>query len=1150
MSEDHSQHSPGRTEEILAREPPGQDLTRADSATNGLDRLPPPPPRLVPDLPLPAAVPDAARPNFGGYEVLGELGRGGMGVVYRAWDERLKRVVALKLIQPGAAADPQALARFRTEAEAVARLRHPNIVQIHEVSEASPCPYCVLEYVDGGSLAERIAGMPQPAEASAALVAILARAVQAAHDAGIVHRDLKPANVLLCRKASAGKSECRNPKSETNPNHPNPNDPNRKASAIRDTGFGMVSDSGVRISDWEPKVTDFGLAKLAGGAAAGQTQSGAILGTPSYMAPEQAAGRARDVGPAADVYGLGAILYELLTGRPPFRGETATDTLLQVLTGDPVPPSRLRPGLPRDLEVVCLKCLEKEPGRRYRTAAALAEELGRFLAREPIQARPLSAPARLWRWCRRKPALATASGLAAVALVAVIVLSIGFGIFQSRAATKLREALGDAENHRRSAQRLSAGLALDRGIALCEQGEIARGLLWLTRSLEIATAAGAEDLEPAIRANLAAWRTCLFSLQASLDHSNAVFSAAFSPDGKLVLTGDAVEKARLWDARAAVPVGTPIKASPGPSDAPVLVAFKPDGSAFLTAGFRSGKVRFWDTKTRQVIGPTIEYPGGVFGVAFSPDGKLLLTSGQDGRARMWDADSHQPVGKLLAPGKGDMAGAFSPDGKTFVTGCADGTVLFWDTHSRQVSGRSLVQRGQVTAVAFRPDGKVLLTGSTDGFARLWEVATGRLLREVQVARGHPPRVAALAFSPDGMTFLSGDHHHHARLWDTASGAPLGALQHGGTVRAVAFSPDGRTVLTASNDMTARLWKAPRGARAGTVLLHPHHVSAVAFSPDGRLLATGCRDSVARLWEAGSGRHVRDLTGHRGWVRGVAFSPDSRLLATVSFDRTARLWNLETGGPQRLAWEFPGVLFNVDFSPDGHSLLIGGRYAAQQLGTGAGKERGPLLQHRHLVNGVAFSPDGRLLATGSADRTARLWAAGSGTLRLRLQHPAVVSTVAFSPDGQTLLTGCEDHLARFWDVASARLVGQPLSHGGWVQGVAFGRDGQLVATCGGITARIWDAASRRPLGPPLQHESFVMAVACSPDGSTLVTGSDDRTARLWPVPVPLGQGVEQLVAWVQVVTGLELDADGVVHELDDAAWKQRRQRLVELGGPPA
>lgn len=391
-------------------EPPPPDPDAEEEMMRRLNRKPPwlASASMEPRILVPVSV-GAELPDVPGYQLLEELGRGGMGVVYRARQVGLQRNVALKMILTGTQAGPKDLARFRTEAEAIARLQHPNIVQIYDVGEARGRPYFVLEFVGGGSLAQHLQGKPQPVRAAAQLIETLARAVQAAHASGVIHRDLKPANILLqpgeARARSAGE-------------------------------MGPLPPDVVPLpsSDLTPKIADFGVAKCAGGADEegehhGATVTGEILGTPNYMAPEQAMVPRQPVGPAADVYALGAILYELLTGRPPFTGETPLATILNVIHNEPMGVTSLRPNVPRDLETICLKCLRKEPGKRYSSAWELAEDVQRFLRDEPIRARPVLAVEKLWRWLRRHP---LSAGLLAASLLAPVVALIVLSLLSAR----------------------------------------------------------------------------------------------------------------------------------------------------------------------------------------------------------------------------------------------------------------------------------------------------------------------------------------------------------------------------------------------------------------------------------------------------------------------------------------------------------------------------------------------------------------------------------------------------------------------------------------------------------------------------------------------------------------------------------------------
>jgi WD40 repeat protein/tRNA A-37 threonylcarbamoyl transferase component Bud32 len=1076
------------------------------------------PPTSPGPLPEPAADGPLA---MSGYEILGELGRGGMGVVYKARHLQLRRTVALKMILHGAHAGREELARFRSEAEAIARVQHPNLVQIYEIGEHNGLPFFALEFVEGGGLDHQLQGNPQPPEQAAQVVETLGRAMQVAHEAGVVHRDLKPANVLL------GKG-------------------------------GVV------------KITDFGLAKRLD--APGLTASGAVMGTPSYMAPEQA-GQSKAIGPAADVYALGAILYELLTGRPPFRAATPMDTLLQVLGEDPVPPSRLNPKVPCDLETVCLKCLEKDPGRRYGSAEALARDLGHWRAGKPISARPVSRVERLWRWCLRNRAVA--SLLAAVGLVLVGgVVGVAVALLQTNAALerekesrgradaalgrekKALEASQDNEKKLETAMaRLTENLSELANIYCVrsrhelENGNVGDSVSWMLRAYEVAPA------DDPLRRN---YRVLLADRGQSPDvtllHSGPVAAVAFSPDGRTLLTGSFDKTARLWDAATSQARGLPLRHE----DEVWAVAFSPDGRTVLT-GSKDRTARLWDGATGQPRGQPLRHENEVKAVAFSPDGRTVITGSFDKTARLWDAATGKPLGQPPLRHEGGVtAVAYSPDGRIVLTGCLDGTARLWDAATGRLRGQPLRGEPGPERILFTREGRPVLTASTDKTAGLSEVVA--ILPRDRGGRQTDP-VWTVAFSPDGRTVLTGGKDGTARLWDAATGRPRGQpLRHGNEVRAVAFSPDGRIVVTGGTDKTVRLWDLATGRPLGQPPL-PEEKSGperILFTPEGRTVP-----------DAGPGPLGSPSFRHEDSVLAVAFSPDGRTMLTGCRDKKARLWDATTGHPYSQPLRHKDEVWAVAISPDGHTVLTGSQYfekpkwkgEARLWDAGTGQPRGQPLRHDNEVRAVAFSPDGRTVLTGSFDKTARLWDAATGKPvgQPPLRHEGGVTAAAYSPDGRMVLTGCLDGTARLWDQATGRLRGQPLrperefrgkpagperklekvlltpeswavltacsdktaglsdaaailahdQSGGQsypVWAVAFSPDGRTVLTdSDDRTARLWDAATGQPRGQPLRHDGPVLAVAFSPDGRTVLTGSEDKTARLWDAATGQARG---------------------------------------------
>jgi hypothetical protein len=560
------------------------------------------------------------RPALPGYEILGELGRGGMGVVYRARHLVLNRVVALKMILAGGHAGGADLARFLAEAEAVAHLQHPNIVQIHESGQHGGLPYFTLEFVPGGSLADKVREAPLPPKEAAHVVEQLARGMAYAHERGVVHRDLKPENVLLAE-------------------------------------------------DGTPKVTDFGLAKRVEGGS-GLTQTGAVMGTPSYMAPEQASGQGKAVGPAADIYALGAVLYRLLTGRPPFQAATQLETILQVVADEPVAPTRLNAKVPRDLETICLKSLQKQPGKRYASAAALAEDLRRYQAGEPIAARPVTFWERSWKWVRRHPAQAAVYGLAlAVAFLGLVGGGIAWRWQEAETASALAEAARRQEETLRQQAESAGRQAVEANektqVALKNEQEAlrhnaeARKLLekanaraeWLVYAGKIAQAQSAwrendarlaRDTLDECRWDFRGWEhDYLWTLfnsnqQTFLGHTNYVTSVAFSPDGQRLVSGSQDKTLKVWDAQT----GRDALTLKGHTGWVWSVAFSPDGKRLVSGG-DDDTLKLWDAQTGQHTLTLKGHTFAVTSVAFSPDGKRLVSGSQDKTLKVWDAQTGQ-----------------------------------------------------------------------------------------------------------------------------------------------------------------------------------------------------------------------------------------------------------------------------------------------------------------------------------------------------------------------------------------------------------------------------------------------------------------------------------------------------------------------------
>ena len=1022
---------------------------------------------------------------FGDYEILGVIARGGMGVVYRARQRSLNRIVALKMIRAGEFASEAERKRFRAEVEAAAQLEHPNIVPIYEVGEHDGEDYFSMKLIEGGSLAERCSkllvsgsGLEKAGEnakretRAAQLISAVARAVHYAHQRGVIHRDLKPGNILV--------------------------------------GTGD-----------EPFLTDFGLAKRVESSQE-LTLSGAVLGSPNYMPPEQAAGGSKGITTAADIYSLGAIFYELLTGRPPFAADTALATMRAVMEEEPRRPSTIQRQVDRDLETICLKCLEKDPRHRYATAADLADDLERWLRHEPILARPVGAWENVVKWTRRRPALASLLGLAMVVPVTIITILLvmsanvarerNLALRQEERATN---ALAKAETEARRADAAATQTRQNLYAAdmLLAQHSLDSGNLGLARRLVLAwqPAAGAapgDDLRGFEWRWL--WARCQGAQQRTWrGHTKGVNCVAFSADGKFLAScGDdnminvcSVETGEIevsWAHRSGQ-----IK----------HVSFTPDGHQLVIAEY-NGTVRL----------ERIRPPGGLWSFKGRPytlatslhtGSRLLLCEAmpeQKNNVKLFDWKTRKWI--RTWNGIGDLEDISIDDRIMATSFNRSNRVDLWDLDS----GEHLRTITNCVAkwVALSPGGKFVAVVElpNSSVVTLRDIAGAD---PVVLLQRHADFVSALAFSPDGRLLATTSHDQSLRLWDVATHQELACLRgHDSAVLALAFSPDGQKIATGGKDGTVRLWEVKTAVSASYI---SNVFGPYVLSPDGRTLAAGARQThkdtnvQVLLCDLDSGK--TEILAAAGLAQPVYFTSGGKTLATLgrndegqqvlsSWDLVSRamLTNvpLADSSVQETSIGYPPGRDWIALGHDNGLITIWSTRTGEKLRT----LPRPPTRWKCAASHLVVSPDGQMLAAHyyiwGTDQILILWDTTTWEEKVQLREiPVPAGALSFSPDSRLLVAALEDHDIRLWDTETGRVITTLAGHQAVVESVSFSPDGRTLASVSGNEVKLWHMASRRELATLLKGGISPHFCQFTADGHGLLIMDWLATARIVRVP---------------------------------------------------
>ncbi len=1077
------------------------------------------------------------------YVVGAEVGRGGIGRVLRARDRKLGRTVALKELLGGGRADA---ARFQREALLTARLQHPGIVPVYDAGERAGAPYYAMKLVGGRTLGDLIQAAASLRDRLALLPRVLAvaEALAYAHSEGVIHRDLKPSNVL-----------------------------------VGEFGETLVIDWGLakqvhgdEAASVDPEAAGDDAARPAS-SDDGLTVAGAVMGTPAYMSPEQAAGAAVDA--RADVYALGAMLYHLLAGVPPYRASSAALVIQRVTAGPPMALAECVPLAPRDLVSIAERAMSRDPAARYADASAVADDLRRFLTGQLVGAYRYSRLALLARWLRRNRTVVVVAAVLLTALAATATVSVRrilderdrvarqrdvasrrgeqLRLLQASAALAgdptaavawLRDLGGALARHDRDA-RVIASAAASRGVAR----HVLRG-----HTRGVARVAYADDGARLVSAGgdgvAIVWRRspgAVPAIERRLVHPGAVRDAAFGPGGAWVVTVGDDGIVRQWDLADGEPRelhrhaplgvvlafardGTVVtggddgqvlatggdgaaRAVPGHPGGVLAVAASADGGWLATAGM-DGEVRIIEPDGALRLLP---HPDLVLGLAFSPDGTTLATAGNDAVVRLWPV-AGGAARVLDTPG--DVKSLrFAADGRTLAAVEPRGTIVVWDVasgHGREIATGG----GWIFELQFAPGGDALLAASKDGVARLVRLGDD----DVRALTGHQGPVTAAAFAPAGDELATAGDDGVIRLWQASATTGVRAAVHGGELRRLVAARDVPVFAAGARDGSVSRWEAGVGLtwlhRAG------NEIGGLAIAADGRRVAFADYEGVVTVHDAGAAS-ARPLGKHDGGVTWLALDAGARVVATAGFDGRILLWSVDPASPRALIGH-QGAVFHVAFSADGSSLASAGTDGTVRWWDVAAGTSRVLGHHRGTVMRAVPVPGGAQVISVGEDGAVRLWTIATGAATVLGTHDGLCGDVAVSDDGRRAVTASWDGTIGLWDLvagAGVRIDG----HGSGVQvnAVALSADGRTVVSAGedgAVRVWSWDGAPARAL---IGHTGFVTRLALTHDGARLASGGADGVLRVWDAPLAADPATVDLPGWLDALTTAAVTERGAI-----------------------